>query len=212
MAIFLFLLFTLTFVLAEQAGWMESQWVSAQILRIQAMPAGRAWAAAVIAGLLTADLFLPVPSSVLMTLAGAVLGFTMGWIVNLVGAMGSAALGFGLCRRWGRPMFERLVSPRDAERITRFFERYGVWAILLSRSVPMLTEIMSCMAGFSALRGRLFFAVALLGTWPLCMVYAWAGHRALDASAIGWAVLMAFVLPAIGFGLVRWLGKERLAA
>ena len=211
-AISLFLFFTFMFIVAEQAGWMESQWVTAKIEQIQEMPAGTALAGVAIAGLLTVDLLLPVPSSVLMTMAGAVLGFTLGWAANLVGAMGSAVLGFWLCRKWGKPMFDRLVNPRDAARITRFFERYGVWAILLSRSVPMLTEIISCLAGLSAMRGRLFFLVALLGTWPLCIVYAWAGDRALGASSLGWAVVMAFVLPAIGFGILRLLGKGRAKA
>jgi 3-dehydroquinate synthase len=203
-ALSLFLLFSLLFILAEQTGWMGSQWVSEQVLALQGMRGGRVLTGAAIAGLLTIDLILPVPSSVLMTMAGALLGFNAGWMVNLIGAMGSAVLGFVLCRRWGKPMFDRLIKPSDSARITRFFERYGIWAILLSRSVPMLSEVISCMAGLSAMRSRIFFAVALAGTWPLCIAYAWAGDNAVAGNAIGLAVMLAFVLPAIGLAILKF--------
>lgn len=205
--------FMLCFLLAEQAGWTDEQWVSEQIRALQATRGGVAWAGFAIATLLALDLLLPVPSSILMTLSGAILGLHFGWTVALAGAMGSALLGFGLCRYWGKPVFDRVVGPVDAVRIARFFERHGVWAILLSRSVPMLTEIVSCLAGLSGMRFRLFFWVSLAGTAPLCMVYAWAGQRALDRSAIGWAVVLAFVLPAIGLAVYKVLtGNNRPGA
>lgn len=208
-ALSLFALFTLSYLLAEQAGWTDERWVSEQVLAIQERPGGTLLAGAVIASLLTLDLLFPVPSSILMILSGALLGFHSGWMVSLLGAMGSALIGFALCRTWGKPAFDRVVGSLDAERITRFFERHGVWAILLSRSVPMLTEIVSCLAGLSAMRFRLFFWVTLAGTWPLCIVYAWAGHRAVDQSAIGWAVVLAFVVPAVGLAIVKWAHRNR---
>ncbi len=212
-AIFLFVLFTLGFLLAEQAGWMDEQQVSERIIAIRESPRGTQWAGAAIAGLLAADLALPVPSSILMTLSGSILGLHAGWLISLAGAMGSALIGFTVCRQWGKPAFDRLVGPVDVERIRHFFERHGIWAILLSRSVPMLTEVISCLAGLSAMRFRLFLFVSLAGTWPLCLVYAWAGHRALDQSAIGWAVALAFVLPAVGLGAVKLLNRtERSGA
>lgn len=202
-ALFLFFIFTLGFLLAEQAGYTDEQWVSEQILILQASRGGRAWAALAIAALLTLDLILPVPSSILMILSGSLLGWPTGWLVSLTGAMGSAILGFWACRRWGKSVFDRVAGPVDAGRITHFFEQHGVWAILLSRSVPMLTEVISCLAGLSAMRFRLFLAVSLAGTAPLCLVYAWAGHRALDRSAVGWAVFLAFLLPAAGLLIYR---------
>jgi uncharacterized membrane protein YdjX (TVP38/TMEM64 family) len=208
-AVSLFLFFTLGYLLAEQAGWTDDEWMSEQIRALQERSGGLWWAGLAVASLLTLDLFLPVPSSILMILSGAILGLHLGWLVALVGAMGSALLGFGLCRRWGKPVFDRVAGPVDTDRITRFFERHGLWAILLSRSVPMLTEIVSCLAGLSAMRFRLFFLVSLAGTWPLCVVYAWAGHRALDQSAVGWAVVLAFVLPAIGLLVYQWTLRGR---
>jgi uncharacterized membrane protein YdjX (TVP38/TMEM64 family) len=202
-ALSLFLFFTLGFLVAEQAGWMDDGSVRAWMAKVHERPGGTVLVAGVIAGLLTADLLIPVPSSVLMLLAGTWLGWLGGWLVTLAGAMGSALIGFGVCRRWGKGAFVRLVGDLDEARLTRFFERHGVWAILLSRSVPMVTEVVSCMAGLSGMRTRLFVIVTLAGTAPLCGVYAWAGARAVEGEALGWAVALAFVVPAIGTMVYR---------
>jgi membrane protein DedA with SNARE-associated domain len=87
--------------------------------------------------------------------------------------------------------------------VSAFLERHGAWAILLSRSVPMLTEIVSGLAGLSRMRFPLFLALSAAGTLPICAVYAWAGARA-DALA-DWrvAVAVAFLIPAAGFGVIR---------
>jgi uncharacterized membrane protein YdjX (TVP38/TMEM64 family) len=138
-----------------------------------------------------------------MTLSGFFLGWVAGALVAFAGAMGSAVLGFGFCRVFGQPMFRRLSGAGETDRIRSWLERYGAWAIVLSRSVPMLTETMSCLAGLSVLPWRRFLAWSTLGTAPICVVYAWAGARARDPAGIGWAVLLAFVVPGVGFALVR---------
>ncbi len=210
-ALGLFLAMTLLYLAAESMGWTDEQRVRDALETIRASERGALLAAALLAALLAADLFLPVPSSLLMTLAGALFGIGAGAAISLAGAMGSALLGFGLCRRFGRPAFARLTGAQDAERIETFFRNTGAWAILLSRSVPMLTEIVSCLAGLSGMRARLFLALSLAGTAPVCLVYAWAGHTAGAQGGAGAAVLVAFLAPAAGFALLRALRRRPAA-
>jgi uncharacterized membrane protein YdjX (TVP38/TMEM64 family) len=67
--------------------------------------AGLWGAAAIGAGLLIADVFLPVPASLVMVAHGALFGIVGGTLVSLIGSMGGAVLGFavdsscGLARR-----------------------------------------------------------------------------------------------------------------
>lgn len=199
---------TLLFLAAEAAGWTDGPRLADAFARLRAAPGGTATAGALIVALLTFDLVLPVPSSVLMTLSGTCLGWPAGAAASFVGAMGSALLGFGLCRRYGRRAFERFVGADDARRISRFLERHGAWGILLSRSVPMLTETVSCVAGLGSMPARTFAALSAAGTLPLCIVYAWAGSRSGVGAGMGWALLLAFALPAAGFGLLRRLRRS----
>ena len=161
-------------------------------------------------GLLTIDLLLPVPSSIVMALSGKLLGTWWGGAASFAGAMLAAAIGYGACRRWGESAFRRLIGGADRERVRAWFQRYGVYAIILSRPVPMLTEILSCLAGLSAMRARTFFGAAVLGTLPICFVYSYVGSR--GSLTDPWpAIWIALAIPAAGWLLVRWLKLDRPA-
>lgn len=207
MALAMFLVFTLLFLLAEQMGWMTGAAVGGWMEAVRTSRGGTWLAAATVIGLLAGDLLLPVPSSVVMTLSGSVLGWVAGTAAAFVGAMASALIGFGLCRHYGRPAFRRLVGESEEVRVDGFMRRYGVWAILLSRSVPMLTEVVSCAAGLTDLSRRTFVLLSAAGTLPLCGIYAWAGSRGAQAG-FGWALWLAFILPALGFAALQLLRRK----
>ncbi|MEI6970440.1 MAG: VTT domain-containing protein [bacterium] len=208
-AVSLIVAFSLTFVLAEAFGLTDQRLVTAWFESMRGGHGGSWFIALVIFGLLSGDLILPIPSSVVMTLSGYMLGFPAGAAVTFAGAMASAMLGFGLCRVFGRKAFVRLVGAKDESRIERFMSRYGEWGIILSRSVPMLTEVVSCLAGLSEIGFLRFVLLSACGALPICVVYAWAGATSGGVPAgIGWAVLLAFVIPAAGFAIVRLLTRK----
>ena len=64
--------------------------------------AGTGGGAIAVVTLLAADLFLPIPSSLIMVLSGAVFGVLWGSLFSLVGSIGGEWLGFELVRRCGR--------------------------------------------------------------------------------------------------------------
>lgn len=79
-------------------------------------------AALLVVGLLSTDVLLPIPSSVLSTLGGEVLGFTLGTAASFAGLMIGAVLGFGLVRILGRPLAVRLAGADNIEQIDRLSE------------------------------------------------------------------------------------------
>lgn len=200
----LIVLLSLSFVAAEQWGWTEQAFYQQQLSRFGP------WAALVVGLLLTMDLFLPIPSSVLMTLSGHLSGFWLGFAANFIGAMSSALLGFYLCRRFGAVAFQRLIGQQASVEVERFFSQLGAWAILLSRPVPMLTEVMSCLAGLSQMRFSVFTVLSALGTAPLSAAYAWLGWHYGLQDLIWWGLLIALLIPALGYGLLvrPWMGRS----
>ncbi|MBA4387022.1 MAG: hypothetical protein C0404_03515 [Verrucomicrobia bacterium] len=210
-AVGLFVVFTISFLIAEHYGFTDEKFVTQHITALRNKSDTPVLVGVVIGGLLAGDLFLPVPSSVVMTLSGFFMGTWKGAAVSFAGAMFSALLGFGLCRLFGRKAFNRLVGSEDTTRVAKFLETYGVWAIILSRSVPMLTEVMSCLAGLGLMSARKFAVLSAAGTLPICLVYAWAGSRPGQLSfGIGWAVAVAFVIPALGFGIVKLVERKKV--
>lgn len=137
------------------------------------------WLAPAIAGLLAADVFLPVPSSILSTAAGVLLGIPLGFLTNFAGMMLGAWLGF----RVGAPAGERVLRDPDRIRLERLWSRWGAWTIVLTRPVPVLAEAAVVFAGASGMEARSFLRYSALANAAVSLFYAvagaWAGRWVL---------------------------------
>lgn len=193
--------FTAVFVAVEAAGW------SALTNPRPAMEGGGAVAALIGVALLAGDALLPVPSSIVMVLHGALYGAVAGAALSFAGRMGAATFGFAIGRRGG-PLLERVVGRTETERANRLLERWGALGIVLSRPVPLLAETTMVLAGASSLSWPVALAAAAVGSVPEVVVYALAGSAAasfrstsavflafLAVLAVAWAVLERRVRP-----------------
>lgn len=203
---------TATYLIAESYGWTEERRVASAIEAFAGGGWGRVGVGLAVVALLVADLALPIPSSLVMTLAGRFLGTWGGFACNLIGSLGAALLGYGLCRKFGRGAFARLFGAEDTGQAEALFRTFGPWAIALSRPVPMLTEIVSCLAGLTAMALCPFVALTLLGTVPISLAYAWLGHAAEGSLGLQWPLLIAFILPGVGLLAVWIFGRRRTGA
>ncbi len=202
----------LTLIAAVAAAIIASKLLVENVLGIQLEPLISAWmahagagTAATVIGLLAADLFLPIPSSLIMVLSGAAFGVVWGSILSLVGSVGGEWLGFELVRRYGRSASARLVGDEELERLSRVFARHGAAAVVVTRALPIVMETMSVVAGLSTMKRRTFLAASLLGTIPIVVVYAYAGAI---SKATGSAVPAIVMLVAVaGFGWVIYRAR-----
>ncbi len=201
-ALLLAVVFAALFFIAEKAGYTDPELVEEWIRGLGQSTGSSAIVAAIIIGLLVVDLLLPVPSSVVMAVSGMLLGPFIGGIVSFLGAMAAACLGFWACRLGGAKAYRRLVSEAEVGKSSDWFRRYGVIAIVVSRPIPMLTEILSCLAGLTELPFRTFFFAALLGTLPICFVYSIVGS--LGDVGDPWPIVwISIAIPAVGWLVAR---------
>jgi uncharacterized membrane protein YdjX (TVP38/TMEM64 family) len=125
---------------------------------------------------LTADVFLPIPSSVLSTFAGDALGVAAGTAVSWVGMTAGAIVAFGLARAIGRPLVLRLSREDDLARIDLLSRRCGPAVLVVARPVPVLAEASVLMLGATGLSwGRLLAPVAL-SNLGIAATYSALGH------------------------------------
>lgn len=168
---------------------MASQWIT---------HAGRGSAATVVA-LLFVDLFLPIPSSLVMILSGAAFGVWWGSLLSLVGSIAGEWLGFELVRRYGRRASRRIVGDEEIERMQRLFARHGVAAVAVTRALPVLMETMSVVAALSGMRRAAFLRASLLGTTPIVIVYAYAGAVSREIGSLVPAAVILAAVAALGW-------------
>lgn len=145
-----------------------------------------AWAAGIL--LLASDLVLPIPATVVMAALGFVYGPLWGGLIGTAGGLLGGALGYGLCRAFGRPLALRLLGRRDLEQGERLFARAGGWLVALSRWLPVLPEVIACMAGLARMPVRTFLIALLCGSAPLGFAFAAIGHAGVEHPVLALAL------------------------
>lgn len=156
-------------------------------------------------GFLTLDIFLPVPSSLIMILNGKVLGVLAGTVLSLCSGILSSAIGFYLGRSVNT-YIDKLFARREKEASNWLFSKFGNLAITISKALPILSEAISIVAGTTSIKFKSFILYSFVGHLIVSGVYAYVGSFSTALSsglisaiiivaslAVGW-VLQFFVL------------------
>lgn len=159
--------------------------------------------ALVFGGLLATDVIFPVPSSLVSTASGFLLGFLRGSLVSFLGMEISCALGFFLGAKYGRPVALRFVGADELRRLEELNKRIGDWSIIISRPVPVLAEASVLFAGISWMSFRRFLFLATLSNLAIALVYGLVGAMSATVDSFLIAFAAAILLPALGMFLLR---------
>jgi uncharacterized membrane protein YdjX (TVP38/TMEM64 family) len=150
-----------------------------------------AWAAGIL--LLVSDLILPIPATAVMAALGFIYGPGTGGLIATFGSFSSGALGYLVCRRFGRPVAVRVLGPHDLMEGERLFARVGAWLVVLSRWLPIFPEVIACMAGLARMPSLPFFIALACGSAPLGFVFAAIGHAGVSHPVL--AIALSAGLP-----------------
>lgn len=193
------------------AAVMLTKFIVEDLFGVDLVPVMQRWiaqpgpgAAAAVIGLLIVDIVVPIPSSVVMVLAGAVFGAVNGAILSLVGSLGCSVIGFELTRRFGRRASARLVGEDEIARLEGTFARHGAGAVFVTRPLPVVKETMSVVAGLSGMKRRTYLVAAAAGTIPEAVLYAYAGSASRQMGNLMPAVLILMAVAAAG-----WMFRRR---
>lgn len=163
--------------------------------------------AAVVIGLLATDIFLPIPSSVVATLAGYQLGAVGGTAAAWTGMTLGAVIGFALARWLGPRFVAWMTRHSDLARTQALTDRFGPLILVLGRGVPVLAEATVLLMGMHALSWRRFLPPVLLANLGLAVAYAAFGELAEKYHVLPLALGVSIALPVVMVALFRtWSG------
>jgi membrane protein DedA with SNARE-associated domain len=160
--------------------------------------------------LLAVDILLPVPSSLVSTALGAVLGWSGGFLVSTLGLTAACWLGYRLGGSAGRGAARRLIPERDLAWLEAAAERWGSGVIVLFRAVPALAETSAIFAGMSRMRPGRFLLLATLANAGISAVYAAVGAYSATVDSFLLAFAGAVLLPGLALLAVdraRWTAR-----
>ncbi len=144
------------------------------------------------ASLLTSDILLPIPSSIIGTFLGARLGILSGWIWTWAGLMIGNFVGFTV----GRYLLTSL-NARLSETPT--------WIILfLSRPVPVFAEAAAIASGAAKTSLRQFLIACAAGNAIYAGVLSTNGALLIPKSLVGPGLVLPMALPLVTWLIWRW--------
>ena len=128
------------------------------------------------AAMIVQALAIPIPSEFVLICGGAAFGLLSGWLVGTLGSVVAAFIGFCISRKGGRSVAIRFVGDRGIKFADNWFNRWGVWAVLLGRVAPFIPfDVISYSAGLTKMKTRSFMIPTVVGTLPRAFFYAFLG-------------------------------------
>jgi uncharacterized membrane protein YdjX (TVP38/TMEM64 family) len=157
-----------------------------------------------VVGVLAADIVLPVPSSLVSTLAGSELGIPLGTLASWIGMTAGAAIGFALARALGRPLAQRPAGPEELARMERLSERFGPRVLVLFRALPILAEASVLLFGVTRLSWTRFLVPVALANLGIALAYSILGHYGRTEHMLVYVLAASIALPLLATTIVRW--------
>jgi uncharacterized membrane protein YdjX (TVP38/TMEM64 family) len=151
---------------------------------------------------LSSDIVLPVPSSIVMYTNGLTLGLLKGTLLSFVSVFVSSTIGYYLGR------FSAMgLKKGQNEKANAIMQKYGSLGIIITRGIPILSESICFTAGYNKLNFRFFTALNLIGYLPVCLIYAYFGSVAQNANLF----LISFFTSLL-VSLALWVFGKKLIA
>lgn len=168
------------------------------------------WASAsIIAALLALDVFLPVPSSIVSTGAGVLLGFWRGAAVIWIGMTVGCAIGYAFGAK-AAGAARRMVGDDGLARASAIMDRHGSWALVVCRPIPVLAESSVVFAGLVRSPLNAFVWMTTLSNLGIALAYAAVGAYSMQVQSFLLIFVAALALPGVAMLAGKlWLIRRR---
>ena len=133
---------------------------------------------------------IPIPSEIIMPLAGWMLiknqslPITFNLLAGVFGAVGctiGSIIAYWVGAKGGRPFLNKfgkyiLITPHDLDKADRWFQKNGDWAIFVGRLMPVIRTFISLPAGIAKMRIGKFLIYTFTGSFIWCAALSFAGY------------------------------------
>jgi membrane protein DedA with SNARE-associated domain len=132
---------------------------------------------------------IPVPSEAIMIYGGFLVSqgdesllliVAAGVAGNVIGSWIAYAVGRYRGREWALRWHWLHITPKRLDSADRWFARYGSWAVLFSRCLPIIRTFISLPAGIARMPFWRFTVLTLIGSVPWVLMLALAGRAVGD--------------------------------
>ncbi|MGW1455847.1 TVP38/TMEM64 family protein [Salegentibacter agarivorans] len=157
---------------------------------------------------MVAQMFLIViPSVALMVVSILAYGPVFGSLIIFAAIFTASSVGYFIGRYFGPVIVQKLIGPKNENKIEEFIEDYGFWAVIVTRINPFLSnDAISFVGGILKMGYWRFIGATLVGIAPLTIFIAIIG-KSTDGLKTGllWGSIVSLVI----FILYVWWDKKK---
>ncbi|MFT7245128.1 MAG: 3-dehydroquinate synthase [Candidatus Azotimanducaceae bacterium] len=174
------------------------------------LKAGSAEVAGIVVLLLSVDVFLPVPSSVVGTGSSLLLGWQLGFLSTLAGLMLGSCLGFVIGYLFRQTFQHRYFADAEFRQVSYDLANYGFLLLIALRGVPILAEMSVLAAGFHRFSVGRFMIAMVISNSILAAIHTYLGVIAAATESDYFFALSFLLIPLIGYGLRLYWKQHKL--
>ena len=150
-------------------------------------------------GLLTLDILLPIPSSILGTFLGARLGFWPGLLFTWTGLVAGNLIGFSIAR---------FASARIRSWLPAFPRKTTQALVFLSRPVPVVAEAVALAAGATRMPIHQFLLLCASGNAIYAIVLCGNAAALVPDALAGPGLVVPMLLPVLAWAIWQAMSKH----
>lgn len=152
---------------------------------------------------MVAQMFLLVINAVaLMLVAIIAYGHFWGSIIAIAAVAVASTIGYWIGYSLGEAGVSKLIGHKSEKKIVKFVDDYGIWAVIIARISPFLSnDAVSFVAGLARMGYIKFIGATLAGIVPLTILLAWLGQNTerlktglIWVSAVSLAAFISYIL------------------
>ena len=154
--------------------------------------------------ILSSDILLPIPSSILMIMNGFALGIIGGSVVSMLSLIASAWIGYYL----GRIPRRNPQKIDDAQAIS-LLDKFGPFAIIISRPIPIFSETISLLCGYNAMPFKRYMLYMVIGSAPLAVLYSYFGSVGKDKNSFVFVIIASMLVALLAWIFIYGRARKR---
>ncbi|HEA29393.1 MAG TPA: TVP38/TMEM64 family protein [Leeuwenhoekiella sp.] len=189
------------FFIPEMGQFMDTAWdilTSDDEQRIQEWVSGFGWFGPILLILaMVVQMFLIViPTIALMVVSILAYGPIWGSTIVLLAVFAASSVGYFIGRYLSKNFITKLLGEKTENKITKFIESYGSWAVIITRLNPFLSnDAISFIAGLLKMGYWRFIGATMVGILPLTVFIAILG-KSTDQLKTGllWGSILSLLI------------------
>lgn len=137
------------------------------------------WGPLIIVAAMVVQMFLIViPSPLLMIVSTLAYGPWWGSVISYVAVAVAATIAYFIGYHASNAFIDKIIGQKSAEKVNNYIQKYGVWAVILFRVSPFLSnDAISFVAGLGEMRFVKFILATTAGIIPLIAMIAFLGEN-----------------------------------